>query len=341
MCRSTPGSVPGRGFSSPRAPARSPSPPRTAAARPPHPGGSLSSRSHPSSPNNLSSRRNPNSRRNRRPVADQEAPTGTQLLELVKVMDRLRSPGGCPWDAEQTHQSLATYLVEETYETLEAIEKGDDADLREELGDLLLQVVFHARIGQEHPDSPWSIDDVAGDIVAKLVRRHPHVFATGAGTSAPSAAELNVRRGALKREAQPRPPAAAGERLAQAVRRHPHGFATDAGTSAPSAEELNGRGEAMEREEKQRTSAVEGVPLAQPALSLAAKVFHRVEQARLPVTTPEIDLPEMTSADDVGDVLLAVASRVREIGVDAEQALRTATRRYIDQVQAAEGGSPP
>ncbi|MGH8829147.1 MAG: MazG nucleotide pyrophosphohydrolase domain-containing protein, partial [Jiangellaceae bacterium] len=78
-------------------------------------------------------------------VASHDLP-GSRLIELVAVMDRLRSPGGCPWDAQQTHRSLATYLVEETYETLEAIETGDDADLREELGDLLLQVVFHARI---------------------------------------------------------------------------------------------------------------------------------------------------------------------------------------------------
>lgn len=103
---------------------------------------------------------------------------GARLLDLVATMDRLRSPGGCPWDAEQTHESLVTYLVEETYETLEAIETGDRQHLREELGDLLLQVMFHSRIAAEHPDQPWSVDDVAGDIVDKLVRRHPHVFAS-------------------------------------------------------------------------------------------------------------------------------------------------------------------
>jgi len=97
--------------------------------------------------------------------------------DLVEVMDRLRSPGGCPWDARQTHQSLSEYLVEETYETIEAIDTGDRAHLREELGDLLLQVVFHARIAQEDPEDPWDIDDVADGIVRKLVRRHPHVFA--------------------------------------------------------------------------------------------------------------------------------------------------------------------
>jgi XTP/dITP diphosphohydrolase len=114
---------------------------------------------------------------------------GARLLDLVAVMDRLRSPGGCPWDAEQTHESLMTYLVEETYETLEAIETGDRRHLREELGDLVLQVVFHSRIAAEHPDEPWSVDDVAGDIVDKLVRRHPHVFGT---TTAATAADVEA-----------------------------------------------------------------------------------------------------------------------------------------------------
>jgi XTP/dITP diphosphohydrolase len=101
---------------------------------------------------------------------------GERLLELVAVQDRLRSPGGCPWDAAQTHQSLVPYLLEETYECVEAIETRDRAHLREELGDLLMQVVFHARIAAEDRTDPWSIDDVAGDIADKLVRRHPHVF---------------------------------------------------------------------------------------------------------------------------------------------------------------------
>jgi XTP/dITP diphosphohydrolase len=112
------------------------------------------------------------------------------LLRAVEVMDRLRSPGGCPWDAAQTHESLARYLLEETYETLEAIEAGDPALLREELGDLLLQVLFHARLAQELPPAQrFSIEDVAGDLVDKLVRRHPHVFADGSAASADEVAQ--------------------------------------------------------------------------------------------------------------------------------------------------------
>jgi XTP/dITP diphosphohydrolase len=102
---------------------------------------------------------------------------GEQLLAAVRIMDRLRSPGGCPWDAEQTHSSLAPYLMEEAYETLEAIELDDLAALREELGDLLLQVLFHARLAEEAAgERRFDIDDVAADLVAKLTRRHPHVF---------------------------------------------------------------------------------------------------------------------------------------------------------------------
>jgi XTP/dITP diphosphohydrolase len=109
---------------------------------------------------------------------------GSRVIDLVAVMDRLRSPGGCPWDARQTHSTLVEYLIEEAYETVEAIETDDDDGLREELGDLLLQVVFHARIAQERAESPWSIDDVADGIIAKLVRRHPHVFADGTASTA-------------------------------------------------------------------------------------------------------------------------------------------------------------
>jgi XTP/dITP diphosphohydrolase len=100
---------------------------------------------------------------------------GGQLIRLVTVMDRLRAE--CPWDARQTHQSLAPHLLEETYEALEALESGNQAALREELGDVLLQVMFHARVAAERTDgSGYTIDDVAEGIVTKLVRRHPHVF---------------------------------------------------------------------------------------------------------------------------------------------------------------------
>jgi MazG family protein len=116
----------------------------------------------------------------------------SQLDRAAEIMDRLRSPGGCPWDAEQTHASLARYLLEETYELLEAIESGDVRLLREELGDLLLQVLFHARLAEELPAAEaFGIEDVAADLVDKLVRRHPHVFAEDAERHRASAEQLN------------------------------------------------------------------------------------------------------------------------------------------------------
>jgi XTP/dITP diphosphohydrolase len=104
-------------------------------------------------------------------------PPGARLLDVVTVMDRLRSPGGCPWDAEQTHASLRGYLLEEAHEAYDAIVDDDPVAMREELGDVLLQVAFHARVAAEGPpERRFDVDDVAGDLVDKLVRRHPHVF---------------------------------------------------------------------------------------------------------------------------------------------------------------------
>jgi XTP/dITP diphosphohydrolase len=121
--------------------------------------------------------------------------TGARLLDAVAVMDRLRSPGGCPWDAEQTHASLAPYLVEEAHEAVEALEVLDDpaadrSHALEELGDVLLQVLFHARVAAEHDDDPFDVDDVAAGLVDKLVRRHPHVFADVEAAD-PAAVEAN------------------------------------------------------------------------------------------------------------------------------------------------------
>ena len=102
--------------------------------------------------------------------------SGSELQRLVEVMDRLRSPGGCPWDAEQTHESLIKYLLEESYEFIDSVNAKDRVGMREELGDVLLQVYFHSRIAEDHPTDPFSIEDVARAIADKLIRRHPHVF---------------------------------------------------------------------------------------------------------------------------------------------------------------------
>ncbi|MFD5597404.1 nucleoside triphosphate pyrophosphohydrolase [Streptomyces griseorubiginosus] len=106
---------------------------------------------------------------------------GARLLDLVQVMDRIRVE--CPWSSQQTHEGLAKYGIEEAYELVEAIEEGDRDELREELGDVLLQVIFHSRIAEDDLETPFSIDDVAGGIVAKLIHRHPHVFGDATATT--------------------------------------------------------------------------------------------------------------------------------------------------------------
>jgi XTP/dITP diphosphohydrolase len=128
-----------------------------------------------------------------------QRPVGSALLEAVAVMDRLRSPGGCPWDAEQTHQSLAPYLLEEAYEAYQELEEGDSDGLRDELGDVLLQVLFHARIASEAKEG-WDIDSVAAGLVAKLVRRHPHVFAD---TQVDGSAEVEANWDEIKKTEKP------------------------------------------------------------------------------------------------------------------------------------------
>ena len=137
---------------------------------------------------------------------------GSQLQRLVEVMDQLRSPGGCPWDAEQTHESLLKYLLEESYEFVDAVQSGNRVDMREELGDVLLQVYFHARIAEEDPNDPFSIQDVAESIADKLIRRHPHVFA---GVEVRDSAEVLQNWEEIKKEEKGRTSALDGIAMAQ------------------------------------------------------------------------------------------------------------------------------
>ena len=107
----------------------------------------------------------------------------SELIRLREVMDKLRSPGGCPWDAEQDHASLLKYLLEESYEFIESVENNDRQAMQEELGDLLLQVYFHSRMAEEDATKPFDIEDVAKSVADKLIRRHPHVFASASVNS--------------------------------------------------------------------------------------------------------------------------------------------------------------
>jgi tetrapyrrole methylase family protein / MazG family protein len=222
---------------------------------------------------------------------------GQRLLDLVRVMARLRGPGGCPWDREQTHQSLARHLLEETHETLEAIDQGDPDRLREELGDVLLQVVFHAEMARQ--EGIFDVDDVAEGITAKLVRRHPHVFGD---VEVESAAEVLVNWERIKTEEK-------GE----------HALDEEIPASLP----------ALARAAKvQRRAAGTGFDWRTTDAALA-KV--REELAALERAGPD------QAEDELGDVLFAVASLGRRLNVDPETALRKATRRFSDRFERMKG----
>lgn len=225
---------------------------------------------------------------------------GSTLLEVVRVMDRLRSPGGCPWDAQQTHESLSRYLLEEAYETLEAIESGDSDALREELGDVLLQVVFHARIAAEE-EPGWTIDELAQGLVDKLVRRHPHVFAS---TSARTPAEVEANWDEIKKAEKGRTSVTEGVPMGQ--------------PALSLAAKLQSR------------AARSGFPasLVVPALSAAESPAAAVCAAAVEAQEAEPD----DAVRHVGDLLFAAVALARELDVDPEAALRSSARRFRDQL---------
>ena len=228
---------------------------------------------------------------------------GARFLDLVATMDRLRVE--CPWDARQTHASLAPHLLEEPYEALEALESGDEQAFCEELGDVLLQVVFHARIAAERADgTSFTVDDVADGIVAKLVRRHPHVFADVAVSGAE---DVNRNWDEIKREEK-------------------KGRAERSGVAAALSV----------------LSALDGVPFGQPALALAAQLQRRAVRAGVPDHLARLDDGAYGSADDaadgegIGGQLFRLVAKARELGIDPEMELRAAARRYRDLVHAWE-----
>ncbi|MFD4244916.1 MazG family protein [Streptomyces sp. NPDC058525] len=224
---------------------------------------------------------------------------GARLLDLVQVMDRVRRE--CPWTSRQTHRGLAKYAIEEAYELVEAIEDGTLDELREELGDVLLQVVFHARIAEEgaadgtaedaegdeeageagdggRAGGAFSIDDVAGALVEKLIHRHPHVF---------------------------------GDEKAE------------------TPEDVSAHWQRTKAVEKSRESVTDGVPLGQPGLALAAKLAGRARTGGVAVELPR--------GEGIGYELLALAARAEASGTDPETALRAAARVYRAAIRAAEG----
>ena len=219
--------------------------------------------------------------------------------DLVDVVVVLRSEQGCPWDKEQTHLSIRNDFIEETYEVIEAIDTQDPVLLREELGDVLLQVVFHARI--EEQEGRFDINDVANDICVKLIHRHPHVFGD---------------------------------------------------VYADTSEQVLQNWDAIKSEEKQRmtvTDKLRAIPPMYPALLRAQKVgkkascfdFADAEDAKNKVLEEVAEVMAVTedaseAEKEIGDLLLAVTSLARKLGVNAEQALYHATNRFIDRFEAIE-----
>ena len=223
-------------------------------------------------------------------MANEDNPVGA----LVGVIAELRAH--CPWMAALTHESLVEYLLEEAYEVAETIETaGGDAELKAELGDVLLQVVLHARLAQER--GAFDLGDVARGLSAKMIRRNPHVFRPDGSLQEafPATVEEIVQKwDAVKRSEQVL-----------------HSGLPDSGT-----------------EPSRSRGPLGGVPAALPALARAQKLLDRAERAGLPAPVEPVEIP--SSEEDLGDMLFALAAAARARGLDAERALRGANRRFQD-----------
>jgi ATP diphosphatase len=235
-----------------------------------------------------------------------------KIARLIDIMAALRTPAtGCPWDLEQTFATIVPYTIEEAYEVADAVERGDFDDLKDELGDLLLQVVFHARMAEE--SGAFVFSDVVDAICAKLIRRHPHVFGEAATRSA---TDVAVQWSAIK----------AQEKEARAKRR-----------------------ESNQRAATEPASLLDGAPLALPALTRAVKLQEKAGRVGFDWANPHLviekireetdevaqELPhEPTTApssalsEEIGDLLFAVANLARHVGTDPEQALRGANAKF-------------
>ncbi|HEX9167848.1 MAG TPA: nucleoside triphosphate pyrophosphohydrolase [Roseiarcus sp.] len=250
----------------------------------------------------------------------------SDIRRLIEIMAALRDPiAGCPWDVEQTFSSIAPFTIEEAYEVADAIERGSIEDLRDELGDLLLQVVFHARMAEEA--GMFDFGGVVEAITAKLIRRHPHVFGDARALS-PDA--VKALWGRIKVE----------EKRAKAESRANHGLPGD-----------------------DRSGALDGVPLALPALTRAMKLQERagkvgfdwndvravLEKIREELVEVEAEIATGSAQSltaEVGDLLFAAVNLARHLTVDPEAALRGANAKFERRFahiehRLAEGGLTP
>jgi ATP diphosphatase len=254
----------------------------------------------------------------------------SDIARLIEIMAALRTPGsGCPWDLEQNFATIAPYTIEEAYEVADAISRGDLDDLKDELGDLLLQVVFHARMAQER--HAFAFPDVVQAITEKLIRRHPHVFGDSQGLNT---AEVNVQWDEIK----------AQERAAKAVK-------------------ANGGGTPALDSAARRDGALSGVPAGLPALMRALKLQQKAGKvgfdwndpkavlAKIREETQEIEA-ELESGKrreieaEIGDLMFAVVNLARHLDIDTETALRATNLKFerrfasIEKALATQGKTP-
>ncbi len=236
-------------------------------------------------------------------MSDSHSAAAAALLELRSIMVRLRAPDGCPWDREQTHLSLRSSLIEEAYEVVEAIERGVDADLCEELGDLLLQVIFHAQLAEE--ENRFSFTEIAQAISKKLVHRHPHVFGS---EHAADAAAVVTRWEEIKR--------------------------AEKGGAVSSA--LDGISEAMpsllHAAKVQKRAASKGMDWRE-AGPVFEKIREELDEVSEAISEGE---PQGRLEEEMGDLLFAAVNLARKLKVDPEVALRRATHKFSSRFRAVE-----
>jgi tetrapyrrole methylase family protein/MazG family protein len=240
---------------------------------------------------------------------------GEWFERLAAVQERLRAPNGCPWDREQTHASLRTYLIEEAYEVLEALESGDDAKFAEEMGDLLLQIVFHSQIAKE--EGRFTVSDVIREVHDKMVRRHPHVFGE---KRAKDSAEVLKNWEQLKKEER----AAAGRRNGSGSRE-----------KAKAASLLDGVSKAL-------PAVLEGFQLTRRAARIGFD-WDNVEGVFEKMNEEAGELRQALSAKDahkteeeMGDLLFAAVNLARYLHIDPEIAMKQASRKFSTRFRRME-----
>jgi len=246
-------------------------------------------------------------------------PAGEEFNSLVELISRLRAPGGCPWDREQTHQSLKPMMLEEAYEVVEAIDDGNDEELIGELGDLLLQVVFHSQIAAE--ENRFTVAEVIERISSKMIRRHPHVFGDD---TAQTAGEVLRNWEAIKE----------AELTAKGKRTDDASMLDSVSTKLPAVMEAF-----------QMTTKVSRVDFDWPDVaSVLEKLDEEVEELKQAVGEKEPNQNEI--AAEVGDLLFVAVNVARLLGIDPESALKSSNRkfrrrfRYIEDRLREQGRKP-